>query len=168
MSTRTPAYSKTQILLHWAIALLIVANYIVSDGMGSLLHKHLKDSTADPGWTGNFHVYVGLTVLGLVIIRLIVRLVGSTPEPLPTGNTLLDRASGWAHGLLYLLMFLVPVFGAAAWYLGFGFMGDVHVIAMNILMSIALLHALAALYHQHVLKDGLLLRMLGRGEKTTD
>jgi len=28
--------------------------------------------------------------------------------------------------VLYLLMFLVPVFGATAWYFGIHFMGNVH------------------------------------------
>ena len=59
-------------------------------------------------------------------------------------------------------MFLVPVFGAIAWYLGIHFMGDVHEIAMNIMMSLILLHATAALLHQYVLKDGTLLKMLGQ------
>ena len=41
-------------------------------------------------------------------------------------------------------------------------MGDVHEIAMNIMISLILLHAIAALLHQYVLKDGTLLKMLGQ------
>jgi cytochrome b561 len=162
MASRNKAYNSPQITLHWAIAFLITANYFVSDGMGSLLHKRLEDSNSNPGWLGNIHVYVGLTVLCLVVIRLIVRLMSTIPKPISTGKASLDKAAKWAHGLLYTLIFLVPLFGASAWYFGFGFMGDVHVVAVNIMMAIALLHALAAFYHHYFLKDEVLLRMLGR------
>lgn len=164
MSGKKSTYSIPQIVLHWAIAVLIVANYIVSDGMGSQLDKHLEDSSAATSWAGTFHIYVGLAVIGLVVLRLIVRIFSTKPEPINTGHHFFDRLSQWVHDLLYLLMFLVPVFGATAWYLGIETMGDVHVIAMNIMMSIVILHTLAALYHHHILKDRLLLRMVGRSQ----
>ncbi|TBW49388.1 cytochrome b [Marinobacter halodurans] len=161
-TTSTKAYSMPQIVLHWAIAILIVANYIVSEGMGHQLDEHLENAGFQTNWVGTFHVYVGLTVLGLVLVRLIVRRASPVPETISAGHPLLDKVQKLAHGLLYVLMLLVPVFGAMAWYLGMEFMGDVHVVAMNTMMIIALLHALAALYHHHVLKDRVLMRMLGR------
>ena len=61
MQTKT-SYSGLQIALHWAIALLIGANYLISEGMGRFLHKHL-DGEVVTGLTPNFHVYVGVAVM---------------------------------------------------------------------------------------------------------
>ena len=76
------------------------------------------------------------------------------------GNRTLRRlAAVWAHRALYVLMILVPALGASAWYLGIEEAGDLHELTMNIMMIIAGVHALGALFHQFVLKDGLLRRM---------
>ncbi|MBJ7553626.1 cytochrome b [Marinomonas spartinae] len=158
----TPTYNMAQIFLHWAIAVLIIANYFISDGMGHMLRQHIEDSASTPNWVGDFHIYVGLAILGLMVVRVFVRLFSKTPEQKTTGNGTLDKISHWVHIALYWLMFLVPAFGAASWYLKIHVLGDIHQITMNIMMSLILLHALAALFHQYVLKDGLLLRMLGR------
>ena len=153
-------YNTAQILLHWAIAALIIFNYFVSEGMGRAFRQHLDDSNTGYGLVSSLHVYVGLAIIALVVIRIIVRLVSrKTKKDSPN---LLDKISHITHETLYLLMFLVPVFGAIAWYLGIHFMGDVHEITMNIMMTIVLLHAAAALFHQYVLKDGTLLKMLGQ------
>ena len=39
-------YSGAQIALHWTIAVLILFNYIYSDGMGRALHARLENSDA--------------------------------------------------------------------------------------------------------------------------
>jgi len=160
MQNQERSYNTAQILLHWAIAALIIFNYFISDEMGRAFRKHLNDSNTGYGWGASLHVYVGLAIIALVLIRIIVRLMSKKTAKAST--SLLDRASRILHECLYLLMFLVPVFGAIAWYLGIHFMGDVHQIAMNIMMSLVLLHACAALFHQYILKDGTLLKMLGQ------
>lgn len=159
---KAQSYNVFQIFLHWAIAALIVANYFISEGMGHMLDQHIDNPTSSPSWVGDFHVYVGVTVLSLVVIRLLVRLFSTAPELKSSGNSTLDKLSKWVHHTLYLLMFLVPALGATCWFLKIDALGDIHVITMNIMMSLILLHAFAALFHQYVLKDDLILRMLGR------
>jgi len=156
MTTKT-SYSGLQIALHWAIALLIGANYLISEGMGRFLDKHLEGEAVS-GLTPNFHVYAGVAVMVLALVRLVVRATSGAPEAASEGSWM-DLGAVWAHRALYLLMILVPALGAGAWYLGIEDLGDVHVLAMNAMMIIAGLHALAALFHQFVLKDGLLKRM---------
>ncbi|MDZ4094566.1 MAG: cytochrome b/b6 domain-containing protein [Paracoccaceae bacterium] len=158
MSVKT-GYSGVQIGLHWAIALLIGVNYIVSDGMGRIFDGTLEGKAA-VGWTPFIHVYVGLAVLALVLLRLAVRWMQGAPEAKPSGNAMMDRAGEWTHKLLYLLLFLVPGLGAVTWYGGLEATADLHVIVMNAMMILVLLHAAAALFHQYVLKDGLLVRMM--------
>ena len=61
-----------------------------------------------------------------------------------------------------MLMLLVPAAGMTAWYLGLRDEGEVHEVAANALMLLAIAHALAALFHHYVLRDGSLHRMMRR------
>ncbi|MCW4627980.1 MULTISPECIES: cytochrome b [Marinomonas] len=160
MHTTKRSYNTAQILLHWAIAALIVFNYFVSDGMGRAFRQHLNDSNSGYNLVASLHVYVGLAIIALVVVRIIVRFMSKKTKTASTN--VFDRVSLIVHEILYLLMFLVPVFGTVAWYLGIHIMGDVHEIAMNIMMALVLLHAAAALFHQYVLKDGTLMKMFGQ------
>jgi cytochrome b561 len=160
MQNQERSYNTAQILLHWAIAALIIFNYFVSEGMGRAFRQHLDDSNMGYNLVASLHVYVGLAIIALVVIRIIVRFMSKKTKTVST--SLFDRVSRIVHELLYLLMFLVPVFGVIAWYLGIHIMGDVHEIAMNIMMTLVLLHAAAALFHQYILKDGTLMKMLGQ------
>jgi cytochrome b561 len=157
--TEKSGYSFMQIGLHWLIVVLIAVNYFVSDGMGRALRDQINGQ-AVTGITPTIHVYVGVAVLVLVLIRLGFRLASGAPHAPVSGPPILNTLSKWAHWALYLLMFLVPIAGALAWYLGIREAGDFHVVTMNAMIILAGLHAAAALFHQYVLKDGLLMRMV--------
>ena len=77
-------YSSLQIGLHWATALLIAANYFISDGMGDALDAHIEGA-AVPGWTPVWHVWAGTTLLALVVLRLIVRWASGAPDAAKPG-----------------------------------------------------------------------------------
>jgi len=156
--TAKTSFSGLQITLHWAIAVLIAANWLVSDGMGRALHQRL-DGQVVTGNTPTFHVYAGITILVLVLGRLVVRLMQGAPEA-PDADTFIGKIGVWTHFALYALMVLVPVIGMMAWFGGIEPAGDIHTVLMNVMMILVILHALAALYHQFVLRDGLLMRML--------
>ena len=64
--------------------------------------------------------------------------------------------------LIYVLMIAVPLGGISAWFLGLE-TGDIHALFANVLMVVALGHTAFALYHQYVVKDGLLRRMMKAG-----
>jgi cytochrome b561 len=151
-------YSWVQITLHWLIAALIVANYFVSEGMGRIFDGTLEGKVPT-GWTSTFHVWVGTAILVLVVLRLIARGVTGAPKH-ASGNALLDRASVWGQWLLYTLMLVAPALGALTWFGGLESTADLHVLAVNALMILALGHAAMAMVHQFVFKDGLLLRMV--------
>ncbi len=151
-------YSRLQIGLHWLIAVLILVNYVVSDGMGRAFDATLEGRSA-AGWTPFVHVWVGVAVLVLVVMRLIVRSLAGAP-PHASGHGWLDRAGLWGQWALYALMLIVPALGAITWFGGVRSTADLHVIAMNAMMLLALGHAAMAMLHQFVLKDGLLVRMV--------
>jgi cytochrome b561 len=152
-------YSGLQIALHWLIGGLIAVNWFVSEGMEDAFDAH-TEGAAVAFWPSSIHVYVGLTVLALVLIRLVVRFMHGAPAAPKGTSKLMDMAGHLSHLALYGLLVLVPALGAVAWYLGYDPAGGLHVLAMNIMLILIGLHAAAALFHQYVLKDGLIGRMM--------
>ncbi|MFV0303541.1 MAG: cytochrome b [Paracoccus sp. (in: a-proteobacteria)] len=155
-------YSGFQIALHWAIALLVLFNYIYSDGMGDALDAVLEGRTGEaPDLNPAIHVWVGVAVLALVVLRLVARLSRGAPEA--GGSGALQVAASWGHRALYLLLFLVPLAGAITWFGKVETTGDIHALLANLLMIAAGGHAAMALWHQFVVRDGLLMRMFRPG-----
>ncbi len=152
------SYSALQIGLHWATALLIAANYFISDGMGEALDAHLA---GDPvvGLTPVWHVWAGSVLLVLVIARLAVRFLTGAPQT-PGRKTLAERAADVGHWVLYGLMLATPALGALTWFGKLDSTGDLHVLVMNALMITILGHAAMAIFHHYVLKDRLLAKMI--------
>lgn len=150
-------YSRLQIALHWAIAGLIVANYLISDGMEQAFDG-MMEGGAVSGFTPRFHVWAGVAVLGLVLIRLFVRRASAGWQH--EAETLADRLALWGHRGLYALMVAGPALGAISWFGGIDATAGLHVIVMNVMMILVLGHAAMALFHQYVLRDGLLIKML--------
>ena len=159
--TARNGYSTMQIGLHWGIAALVLFNYVVSDGMGDALDGMVK-AGGSPVANAGRHVWAGVAVLALVVVRLATRLIGGAPETVGDPASLMTRAAGLSHFLLYALMLAVPVGGALTWFAGVDAAGELHVLAANALMILAGLHAAAALMHHFVLKDDTLMRMLRR------
>jgi len=99
-------YSRPAIWLHWIVAALMVVN--VSLG--------LYANYAPEDWVRpiiDTHKSVGLTVLGLAILRLSWRLSHAAP-PLPVAYPRWERAlAHTAHVFLYALIFALPLSGLA-------------------------------------------------------
>jgi cytochrome b561 len=149
-------YSGLQIALHWIIAVLIPLAWLSSGGAEEAWDA-MEDGAAAPGFVP--HVAFGLAILALVVLRLVVRLRLGVPQAPGVPGSLQVRAAEWGHRLIYLLMITVPLGGISIWFGGMD-NGDVHGLFANILMVLVLGHALMALYHQYVVKDGLLRRMM--------
>ena len=148
-------YSGIQIALHWLIAVLIIVAWFTGGGGRAAIDTVEKGGT--PGFV--LHVALGLSILALVVVRLLVRLGRGAPAAPGEPGSLPVLAADWGHRLIYLLMIAVPLGGVATFFLGID-VGDLHALAANVLMIVVLGHALMALYHQYVAKDGLLRRMM--------
>lgn len=94
-------YSKGAIVLHWAIALLVLFNLATG-----IFHD------AVPKAIFAFHVSSGITILALTVIRIIWRLTHRAPPFLPMAawERWLARA---VHFLLYCAMLAAPLTGWA-------------------------------------------------------
>ena len=154
--SHSPGYSRLQIALHWLIAILILAAWVTHEGMGRLLEARIESGVLTP----NPHAILGLAVFVLVLIRVIVRHRQGTPGPVPGSSAIAEAAALWGHRLLYLLMILTPIGGAITWFGGIEALGEGHELFGNALMIVALGHAVVAILHQLVLKDGTMTRML--------
>ena len=117
-----------------------------------------RGRAAAPGFVP--HVAFGMAILALVVLRLIVRLSARGAEAPGTPGSLQVKAADWGHRLIYLLMIAVPLGGMSIWFWRHGQRRYPRAVFANVLMIVVLGHALMALYHQYVLKDGLLRRMM--------
>jgi len=97
-------YTHLAISLHWLVAIAILINVTLA-----LTWEYYPDDAVRPAI--NFHKSLGITVLGLAIMRLLWRLT-HTPPPLPTAyqkwEILLSHAT---HIALYALIFAMPLSG---------------------------------------------------------
>lgn len=97
-------YAPVAVWLHWIIAVLILANIALG-----LSADHLPDDLVRP--IIDLHKSIGLTALGLVLMRILWRL-SHKPPPLPRTYPRWERAVAHiAHLLLYGLILLIPVSG---------------------------------------------------------
>ena len=97
-------YTRTAVVLHWLIATLIILNVCLA-----LSADYLPDDWVRP--VIDTHKSTGITVLGLVLLRILWR-ASHRPPPLPLRYASWERiASHTVHGVLYALMLLLPVSG---------------------------------------------------------
>ncbi len=156
----TTGYTRTQIALHWLVAILIAVQFLMADGIGEAWDA-LKEGEAAEGGGGGvwLHILVGFAILGLVIWRLALRSSQGVPPP-PTGESAAQvMVAKVTHGLLYLVMILMPLSGGAAWFAGIGPAMAVHQLGKLALLVLVGLHVLGAVYNHFMLRNGLLARM---------
>lgn len=153
------AYSATQKRLHWAVVALLLAQYLVFDGMGRPFHQGVEAGAMSYGLTPVAHIAIGVTVLALAVWRVALRIRLGAPDAPEGEPTLARRASKWGHWALYFLLFALPLTGLRGWFWMSYDVADIHAVATNVLLALAGLHVAAALVHQFWWKTNLLARM---------
>ena len=173
MTDSEARYGGVAIFYHWTIAALVVVV-----GTLGLLHDSWPHST-QAKWI-NIHALFGLAVWVLMMLRLVWRMSHRPPDLPPDIGEFSRRTSYPVHLLMYLLLFVIPIFGIVTfiWHgrvFDFGFFRidphvrsnravfhpteDIHGYLAYALFTLAALHALAALWHHFVRRDRVLLRM---------
>ena len=170
------SYDAVSIWLHWATAVLVFANFALAETW-DWFAKPTKELME------NIHMSFGVLLAAVIIARIVWRLIPGH-EVVAVTSGWVRRASKGVHYLLYLLLVAEAGLGFAfRWgagrpmeFFGLGIPPLIGEIARSerrllrelhewigwAIIIIALLHALAALYHHYALKDRLLLRMLPR------
>ena len=168
-------YTGVAIALHWLMAAMVLASLSVGLAMTRMPLSPLRLQLY------NWHKWAGIVILTLAALRLLWRLRHRPPtlRPLPGWQLASARAT---HAALYILFFAVPLVGwaysSAAGFpvVVFGVLAlpdwvppdrelaqaikPWHARLAWLLGALAALHALAALKHQFVDRDGLINRML--------
>ncbi|MCB1704200.1 MAG: cytochrome b [Halioglobus sp.] len=169
-------YGSLSIGLHWLMFLLIVAVYACIE-LREFYPKGSDPREALKTW----HFMLGLSVLALVSLRLLLRLLQSSPVISPPPAVWQQRVATVMHWLLYALMFAMPIAGwlilsAAGKPIPFfglelpalvaqdkdtaGWIKEIHETAGKVGYALIGLHAAAALFHHYVQRDDTLTRML--------
>ena len=170
-------YTRPAIALHWLTGALIIAAFALGLTMVDI-----------PGLTPtklkyfSWHKWIGVTVLGLACVRVLWRLTHPAPSYPVSMAAWQQKAAHGLHGLLYVLIFAIPVSGyfyslaagVPVVYLGVlplpvlidadpalkPILKQVHYAFNMVLLAAVAGHLLAALKHQFIDKDGVLARML--------
>jgi len=168
-------YNRGAIALHWVTAALIFANLLLGLSMVGLPISPRKLS-----WYV-VHKSIGITIFLLSSLRLAWRALRPHPSPVPM-PAWQRRAAAVSHGLLYLLLFVIPLSGwiyssatgVHVVYLGLvplpdlvgkdRALGDVlrlvHLSLNALLVAVVCVHVAAAVRHHVVDRDAVLARML--------
>jgi cytochrome b561 len=158
-------------VLHWLAVALVAVAYLTSE------------SAEEAGGGGQWHVLAGLALIVVFVPWLLARLIGPRPPPPPPPGL-----QAWTARLVHvaLLLFVVvePMLGVlTVWAEGHALavpftswriaplvalgdwweerLEDLHATVGNVFYAVIALHALAALWHQFIRRDGTLRRMTG-------
>ncbi len=173
-------YTKTAMALHWLMAILIIAAFLLGITMTDI-----------PGITPtklkyySWHKWVGVTVLLLAFIRLAWRFTHSAPPYPASMPAWQQKAAHGMHHLLYILFFASPITGyfyslaagVPVVYLGMiplpvliepdaelkVILKLVHKGCNVSMMLLVAAHVGAALKHHFIEKDGIFKRILPLG-----
>jgi cytochrome b561 len=170
-------YTTTAIVLHWMIALLIVGTFALG-----LVMTDIPGLTPAKLRYYSWHKWAGVTVLALAALRLLWRARSGAPAYPQSMPRWQQRAAHGLHGLLYLLLFAVPLSGyfytlaagVPVVYLGLlklpvligpnpalkALLKEVHYWLNMVMAGVVGLHVAAALKHLLVDRDGVMQRML--------
>lgn len=169
-------YSTVSLILHWVIALAVVAQIL-------LIMAHDATEGALSGQFTQTHKAVGVTILVLTLARLGWRMAHpliALPQGTPTWERILSRGTQF---LFYAVLLVMPLtgwlassaagrdiswFGLFQWPLlpigggreAAGQFMDVHEIVAKLLYVLIVLHVAGALKHQFINRDNVLHRMI--------
>lgn len=178
MSLKNPPdrWGPVSQLLHWSIALLVIAMAALGLWMTDLPNTPRKIEVYA------LHKSIGITLFALVLVRIAWRWYAGAPAPLPGQPRWQMRAASVTHAALYALLLAMPLTG---WLLNawggyplqwFGLLNLPRVLARNpelqeraaalheagfwLLLVLVLVHVGAALHHHLFRNDATLSRML--------
>lgn len=162
--------------LHWFMAVAILAMFFLG---WSAVNAPLSPTKLK---LFIWHKSIGLSLLGLVCVRLLWRLTNKTPTPPASVGPIEHGLSKMGHAALYALMIMMPLSGYVinstanfpfklfswlrvpnlipankAWQ---GMAENVHFILFWVFALLIVVHVLAALRHHIIKRNNVLMRML--------
>lgn len=178
MSTSVQRFTPTQRRLHWLMALLVAAAYLLIEQRGLFSRGSMGRTFMMQG-----HFWTGLTIFVLALWRLAVRRRDGAPPVTPALARWNSLSATLLHVALYLFFLVQPMLGlATAWSDGKVLLipftsiplpallplnrdlahtlEDLHGTIGTVFYWVIGLHVLAALWHHLMRRDDTLKRML--------
>lgn len=177
MTARQGSFSPLQRVLHWLMAIMVLAMLFIGVAMVSTLKLSYLTLIA-------IHKPLGAAILVLALLRLGIRLRrGAPPLPsdLPSTQTIAAKLS---HVVLYALLVAMPLIGWAMLSAGgypillfgsfhlpaiiphddrlYSALRTAHILLAYTFFATILLHVAAALFHALIRRDGVFRAMAGR------
>ena len=154
-------FSRYQAVIHWLVACFVLFQIATSSAISNdfLALKDGKISIEEVDQNSWYHLFFGLTIFLLMVIRFILRIILGVPKPTKQSSSMTIILAKIIHWLFYLVLFLVPISGFVAWNTSNVFIGDLHTASVNALYVLVLIHLIAIVYHQIFLEDNLIDRM---------
>ena len=174
MTGQQARFSAPSRVIHWLMAVMIIAMLCIGVGMVASVSERYKVLVS-------IHKPLGIAILILVVIRFLNRRINpppALPDSLPPVQRVAAKAS---HILLYVLMFISPLVGwgmlsAASYpiilYGGlhlpsilphdlalYALLRQLHTYLAYMLFALILAHFGAALFHGLIRRDGVLASM---------
>ena len=166
-------YDRRTIAFHWATAGLVVLQFVVAWTIDDFPSGPLRVDAR------SVHITVGALIATLLVARIVWRATSGRRLPAQDHGALHVVAKGTHWGLYLVLLAMVTLGLLLAWVRGDSIYNlfsipsfapgdralenqiqDLHATVGWIIIALAGLHAVAALVHQYVWKDGLITRML--------
>ncbi len=189
-------YTKTAIVLHWLIGIAILAMFGLGWYMSELpkdapkamafdlfdlgiYNWQLTEEVSPRTFYFNLHKSIGVTLLGLIVLRIFWRITHRPPALLDSLSAAEKKLATAGHHALYLLMLLVPVSGilmtlyskyGLKWFCMDLFVGldnpamrdtfkEAHEVIGILMLIVIIVHVLGAIKHKLIDKDGTMDRM---------
>jgi cytochrome b561 len=164
-------YSKRTSIIHWVIFLLVIAAFFLGHFLADCENTAQKLSLLP------VHFLIGDTVLVLILVRIYFRKKDGEPAP-ANASPLLNKVAAVTHTLMNLTLIAVSISGvvtvAASGVIealkksdptlipDFEKVGarEFHEILVAVMVLLVVFHVAATLYHQFVVKDNLLRRIM--------
>lgn len=160
---------------HWGIFVLLIAEFSIAWTM-----PEIEKDTKPDGLIA-WHLFLGTLILSVMLLRVFWHISHTVPVSVPMPRWQELAAKG-LHKLMYIVLLVLPLMGWAnassrGWDVKlFGLislpalspkgsnwgheLGDIHQAFAIVLLVLVGLHVVMALYHQLILRDNLLQRML--------
>lgn len=164
-------YSKRTAISHWLVFLLLIAAFFLGHYLADDADAAQKLSLLP------MHFLIGDTILLLTLLRIYFRKKDGEPAP-ANANPLLNKVAAATHGLLNLTVIIVAISGTVTAVTSGVFEAlrkhdagmipdfekltarEFHEALVSVLLALVALHVIAALYHQFVVKDSLMRRIM--------
>jgi len=159
MSNTVTGYNRTQIILHWVIAALVVFQFVGHDAIVEVYELINKGQDPAMPLLARAHVMLGILTLILAIWRVFLRVTRGAPDLPAEESAALKIVAKVTHLVLYAAIFIMPLSGIGAWFGGQEIAATVHTTFKVVVLVSVALHVIGAVYQQHVLKTNIIKRM---------